>query len=360
MAQTRGRYFSGERARKEGFLKRVLLFQIDGKMPNIALMRIAAHHRALGDEITFRKGHTRFLGDAMSEPDLVYGSAIFERSRPMAERLKKDFPQAIVGGTGVDVGLSLEQIGIQTREQDYSIFPGFAQSIGFTQRGCRLRCGFCVVPRKEGAVSEDRSPAEIWRGDPWPRELVLLDNDFFGQPNWPKRVEEIRAGGFRVNFNQGINARFLTDESAAALATLDFRNASMTTKRIYSAWDNAKDEARLFQGLGYLVKHGINPDNVMIYVLVGFWPGETEADRLYRIQKLIDFGVRPYPMPFVRTRELVGLQRWCNGAYYKKISWPKWKAAKYQPSNLRLNDPNRSLNFERNDDDDFEAPQNAV
>jgi hypothetical protein len=65
-------------------------------------------------------------------------------------------------------------------------------------------------------------------------------------------------------------------------------------------------------------------------------------------------------MPFVRTRELVGLQRWCNGAYYKKTSWPKWKAAKYQPSNLRLNDPNRSLNFERNDDDDFEAPQNAV
>lgn len=32
----------------------ILLFQLDGKIPNIALMRIAAHHKAMGDEISFR------------------------------------------------------------------------------------------------------------------------------------------------------------------------------------------------------------------------------------------------------------------------------------------------------------------
>jgi hypothetical protein len=33
----------------------VRLTHIDGKLPNIALMKIAAHHRAQNDEITFTK-----------------------------------------------------------------------------------------------------------------------------------------------------------------------------------------------------------------------------------------------------------------------------------------------------------------
>ena len=36
-----------------GFEMKALLFQLDGKLPNIALMRIAAHHRALGHEVDF-------------------------------------------------------------------------------------------------------------------------------------------------------------------------------------------------------------------------------------------------------------------------------------------------------------------
>jgi hypothetical protein len=39
---------------------RVRLTQIDGKIPNIALMKIARHHRERGDEIVFSKGTRRF------------------------------------------------------------------------------------------------------------------------------------------------------------------------------------------------------------------------------------------------------------------------------------------------------------
>lgn len=47
---------------------KVILFQLDGKIPNIALMRIAAHHRALGDEIDLRWGDVRrTLFDAGNE-----------------------------------------------------------------------------------------------------------------------------------------------------------------------------------------------------------------------------------------------------------------------------------------------------
>jgi hypothetical protein len=46
------------------------------------------------------------------------------------------------------------------------------------------------------------------------------------------------------------------------------------------------------------------------------------------------FGARPYPMPYVRTPELVGFQRWVIGAYDKRISWDAWSGAKYSPRRL--------------------------
>lgn len=320
-------------------MKKVLLFQLDGRVPNIALMRIAAHHRSLGDEVEARwtGNPERQLWDA---PDVVYGSAIFEKTRPMVDKLRREFPGAITGGTGVDVASTLEAIGIETRAQDYSIYPLYRASIGFTQRGCRLRCSFCVVPKKEGAMRGEQTIADIWRGGDWPRELILLDNDFFGQPEWRARIKEIRNGGFKVSFNQGINARFLcdkmkdADEAAEALASVDYRADDMQTRRIYTAWDNRKDEEILFQGLRRLVRYGVKPDQIMVYMLIGYWPGETEEDHVYRQAKLREFGCRPYPMPFTRSKELVGFQRWIIGAYDKRFSWAEWKAANYRPENL--------------------------
>lgn len=315
-------------------MSRVLLCQIDGSFPNMALMRIGAHHRALGDDIELRHGAAfeQHLWDG--PPDIVYGSTIFTKSMSTAHRLKRLYPEAIIGGTGIDATRTLSHVHIKTMALDYSLYPRFRQSIGFTQRGCRLRCSFCVVPQKEGAIRAEATIAEIWRGDLWPRELLLLDNDFFGQENWRERIEEIREGRFKVSFNQGINARFLTDEAAEAIASIDYRDNEMKTKRIYTAWDNLKDESRLFAGLNRLMKYGVKPDHIMVYVLCGYWPGETTADRIYRIEKLLDFGARPFPMAYTKTPELMGIQRWAIGAYAKRIPWNKWAEANYRPENL--------------------------
>ena len=187
-------------------------------------------------------------------------------------------------------------------------------------------------------MRETQSVWEIWRGAGHPRHLHLLDNDFFGQPRWRDRAAEIRDGGFRVSFNQGINARFLDDEAAECIANLDYRADDMTTRRIYTAWDNLKDEERLFAGLNRLVKYGVNPDHIMVYMLCGYWPGETHADREYRRARLRDYGARPYPMPFVRTPELLGFQRWVIGAYDKRVSWDAWKANRYEPRGIGAHD----------------------
>lgn len=326
---------------------KVLLYQLDGKIPNLALMRISAHHKRQGDEVELRRAGnlTAIERGLWDSPDRVYASLIFERSRPLAERLREIYPEAIIGGTGWDSAKTLADAGISESESlDYSIYPGWSSSIGFTQRGCRLRCKFCVVPRKEGAVREVSTIADIWRGDEWPRDLLLLDNDFFGQPSWRDRIAEIREGGFRVSFNQGINARIITKEVAQAIASVDYRDDSMRCRRLYTAWDNRKDEARLFQGLRLLAEAGIRPANIMVYMLIGYWPGETVMDWLYRESRIRDFGAMPYPMPYVRNTQAVGFQRWVVGSYARRgIAWSDWVNARYQPKNLNRHRGNLSI-----------------
>ncbi len=305
---------------------KVLLFQLDGKIPNLALMRIAAHHRALGDDVVLRTGEhpsrvAAQLGDSFNQ---VYASAIFDRSRSLCEAVQSQWPGAIIGGTGWNLRTTVEDFGIQTEAQDWSLYPKYQHSIGFTQRGCRLTCSFCVVPEKEGKVRSTSSIAEIWRGDPYPRNIVLLDNDFFGQAGWRSRIQEIVDGGFRISFNQGINARCITEEAAEAIAAVQYYDDSFEQRRIYTAWDNRKDEERLFDGLNRLVKYGVRPSHIMVYMLIGYWPGETHDDREYRRKRLRDFGAIPYPMAYRRIPELTNFQRWVIRAWDKVMPWEQW------------------------------------
>ncbi len=45
----------------------VLLINVDSRMPNLALMKISAFHKALGDDVSFNN---------VDGPDIVYASVI--------------------------------------------------------------------------------------------------------------------------------------------------------------------------------------------------------------------------------------------------------------------------------------------
>ncbi|AWI90254.1 hypothetical protein C0214_19535 [Methylobacterium sp. DM1] len=279
----------------------VRLTQIDGKLPNLALMKLARFHRDHGDDVVFSKQVARGL----MEPayDRVYGSAIFSFSADRVAVFKEQFPGAIVGGTyDLSNRSTVEEIvgGDEGAGYDYSIYPGFDASIGFTQRGCRLKCGFCVVPKKEGKARSVNSIAEIWRGAGHPKHIHLLDNDFFGQPRaqWEARIDEIRSGGFKVCLNQGINIRMIDDVSAAALATIPYYDDGFKSRRLYTAWDSIGDEGRFTRGVDTLEKHGVPPHHLMAYMLVGYDPRETWERVFYRFNRMVARKIRPYPMIF--------------------------------------------------------------
>jgi hypothetical protein len=102
---------------------RVRLTQIDGKLPSLALMKVAHYHRARGDELRF----TRRIERQRGEPtyDRVYGSAIFSFSAERVAEFKRHFPEAIVGGThDISDRRTVEQLlGVDQYEHyDYSIY----------------------------------------------------------------------------------------------------------------------------------------------------------------------------------------------------------------------------------------------
>lgn len=326
--------------------RRIRLTQLDGKLPNLALMKLAHWHRAQGDTVVFKRHAAR---DLFEEPyDIVYGSTLFTRSRPLVDRLRRDFPGAIVGGPGtLDYGETYDPATFATVERvlgldrpyehyDYGIYPDFSASIGRTSMGCRFSCPFCPVARMEGRVRATASLEQIWRGEPYPKHLQLLDNDIFGQPNWKAIVEAMIDGGYRVCVNQGINVRVITPLVASYIARMPYYDDSFTSRRLYTAWDNIDDDAAFERGISLLFAAGVPAHHVMVYMLVGFDPNETVDRIFYRFQKMAAMGVRVYPMPYNETRiklfrdgsriDLKALQRWVVTGAHKVVPWKDYRA----------------------------------
>ena len=305
----------------------IRLTQLDGKLPNLALMKLSHWHKARGDDVRFERRPT----PSLFEPryDLVYASAIFDWTAPSIERLRLAYPDAIVGGTGSGSWRTVESvIGVEPNgyeNYDYSFYPDYRYSMGFSQRGCRLKCPWCVVPRKEGKPVSVNAIEQIWRKGA-PRAVLLLDNDFFGQLEWEERVDEIKSGRFRVSFNQGINIRMVDEVSAKALASIEYRDMNFQRRRLYTAWDNLKDEGRFFKGLRMLEEAGVPAKHLMVYMLVGYREDETEEEVLYRFERLRETGCKPFPMVFERWRQprLRRFSRWVIQRYYEVVTWQQF------------------------------------
>jgi hypothetical protein len=303
-------------------------------------------HRSQGDEVRWERGIARQLGEP--DYDVVYGSAIFSTSAKAVALFRKQWPQAIVGGSGGDPNLRVDAelapgdkngvpgpVPTQFTEIDWSAYPSFDASLGYAMRGCRFKCGFCVVPKQEGPPRFNSAVSQIWRGPGYPKHLHLFDNDFFGNPRWRETVAAINEGGFKVCINQGINVRLLDAEAAKAMASMRVMDDQFKTRRIYTAWDNIGDEAVFFRGVDLLEAEGVNPDNLMVYMLVGYDPRETWDRIWHRYTRMMERRVRPYPMVHDRFRhekpelwrKLKMFQGWIIRGTHKTCSFEDFNAS---------------------------------
>ena len=291
---------------------RVGLYDVDSKIPNLALMRLSSWHKEQGDEVEL---YVPLLHESY---DRVYASMIFDFS-------DRGYIQEgmILGGTGHDMKVKLPE-GVDEVAPDYGLY-GYEHNIGFAMRGCRFKCGFCVVPRKEGGPQSVSSIRGLMTNPSGSNFLMLLDNDFFGNPNWQDCIDEIRDMDLRVNFSQGLNIRIISEKQAHALASVKFRDSSNNKARVHFAWDQLKDERVIRRGIDRCVKAGIKPWQMQFYVLIGF--DSTEEEDLHRVLTIKGLGADPYVMPFDKKDPYQRrFARWVNHrAIFNKVEWKNYK-----------------------------------
>lgn len=302
-----------------------LFVPLDGKLPNLALMRISAWERSRGTEVIWRD-HAPVRDLFTRDFDRVYGSAIFDTSVRAVALLKQTYPHAIIGGSGGDSTLRVEDfVPLSYSGLDYSAYPKFIASIGYAMRGCRFKCSHCVVPIQEGPPRPAGAIAEIWRGPGFPKHIHLLDNDFFGNRLWRERVREIVDGRFKVCLNQGVTARVMNDEQAAAVVEMHPWDDNFERARLYVAWDLLDQERVFLRGIDCLERAGWKPDWCFAYMLIGHDPEETWDRIWHRFNRMVERGIRPYPMVHsdaraidpAHWRKLKQFQRWVIRGTYK-------------------------------------------
>lgn len=300
---------------------KILLVHIDGKMPNLALMKLAAWHIERGDEVgILREGYVCPIGD----PDRVYMSCIFPQNASSSRTVAAWFPNAEIqyGGPGFETPSYLPEEVEHTRPW-YPLYD-IDFDMGFTTRGCPKKCPFCYVPKLEGAFREHADIEEFhWPGH---EKIVLLDNNFLYSSRWQETLDWINRRKMMVNFNQGLDFQFLTHEKAVELAKTQLYPWTFVKPSVSFAWDLMEEEPYVDQGISILENAGFKMWKLQIYILVGF--NTSHEQDLYRVDKILKYGLDPFVMVYNHRRDdpwLLRLARWVNRHLYSVVPFVKYR-----------------------------------
>ena len=176
-------------------------------------------------------------------------------------------------------------------------------------KGCGNKCGFCAVQTLEPTFIpyidiKDRIKA-INEQFGFPKDLILMDNNVLRSPRFNDIIDDIVAAGFGkgaiyknprpeknvkryVDFNQGLEALFLTEEKAKRLGEIALRPARV-------AFDHIEDRAIYEKALRLCAKNGITElSNYVLYNSEDFggkgkkYHADTPADLYDRMKITLD------------------------------------------------------------------------
>jgi pyruvate-formate lyase-activating enzyme len=178
---------------------------------------------------------------------------------------------------------------------DYELLPEWKANLVFTSRGCIRKCKFCAVPAIEPIKSSRNSFGSLL--DARFNKIIFWDNNFFGTPNWREILEEIRERNLVVDFNQGIDARLVTEEVAEKLVGIKISPVRMAYDSFNPSFRKSMERA-----IRLLGEAGFRKRNMMVYVLHNFT--DSPEDFLQRVRDLLNWGVVAYPMRFEPLQSL--------------------------------------------------------
>ena len=167
--------------------------------------------------------------------------------------------------------------------------PGQFMKLGctITSRGCPKKCGWCNVPRSEGALRE----LPIMPG--W----IVQDNNLLAcsEPHIRAVFDMLREQGRRIYFNGGLDKHYLQEWHRPLFD-------SISLGELWFACDTAHDLPALERAARIL--DGIPLRKRRCYTMIGY-DTETVAEAERRIERVFELGFMPfcqlYQPPDTRT-----------------------------------------------------------
>lgn len=291
------------------------LYDADGhNFPNLPLMKISAWHKSQGDSVEFAV--------PLAEYDRVYVSRVFGDEYSRFENFCFNTKEIVYGGTGFAITIENgREVYTKTKDTnlpykiehiypDYSLYATLTKNTayGFLTRGCPNDCGFCIVSKKEGRISKKVADlSEFWRGQ---SHIKLLDANLLACKDKIDLLNQLAKSGAKVDFTQGLDARFITDEVADLLAGIKIDKA-------HFAFDFMKNERAIIKGLKiFQQKCTVRSREAIVYMLTNY--DTTIKDDLYRVNAIRNLGFQPDVRIYRKStapRVLRDLQRWCNNRF---------------------------------------------
>lgn len=300
-------------------MKNILLIEPDykNKYPPLGLMKISYFHKnILHDNVLFTKGK---LPEALAKTkwDHVYVTTLFTfewantiAAIEYAKTLVDSIEQITVGGIAATIlpdqifeetgihpvcGLLNEtgKLGLPGDEcidqivPDYSILDDINYVYPFRDayflsatKGCGNKCGFCAVQTLEPTyvpyIDIKGKIAAIDEQFGAKKDLLLMDNNVLRSPQFNQIIDDIIAAGFGkgatyinpktgktvkryVDFNQGLDAMFLTEAKAKRLGEIALKPARV-------AFDHIEDKSTYEKALRLCANNGITElSNYVLY-----------------------------------------------------------------------------------------------
>lgn len=321
------------------------------KYPPLGLMKISAYHKQKGDEVIFFKGCSEKLKERQWER--IYVTTLFsfhwkktietiQFYKQSVKKTKNFFVGGILATTMYDELIQetgiipfkglLDRPGILSDDEvivdeltpDYSIldeidykYPSNSAYFSYMTRGCCNHCPFCAVPDLEPKykdyISIKNQIKEIKDKYGEKRNLLLMDNNVLASKKFNKIIDEIIELGFYkgakyayikngikisvnryIDFNQGIDARLLTEEKMKRLAEINIRPLRI-------AFDDIKIKNLYIEKVKLAQKYGIK--SLSNYILYNY--KDTPED-LYERLKInielndeLDLKIYSFPMKYI-------------------------------------------------------------
>ena len=281
------------------------------RYPPIGLLKLASHHRLEGDTVELVRGNKC----PNQKPDLIYITSLFTWAwKPVWDSVtyyKSSNGDAKLSLGGLYASMMPEHAKLSGADHIYTgvfeevenIMPAYDLvqewdgSILFSSRGCNRRCQYCAVWKLEGSLNSCKRTIKhlIY---PKHTRIIFWDNNILQNQYWNEIFDELIELNKWVDFNQGLDARLITDEVAERLSKIRL-------KCVRISYDYSAMKKHVKKAIDKIHTYGIRKRKILVYMLYNFQ--DNPEDFFSRMRDVLDWGAVIYPMRYEPSN---ALERW--------------------------------------------------